>query len=160
MQTSTVPQIKKELSQLTQPELVALCMKLTKYKKENKELLSYLLFEAENESQYIQSVKEEVDSIFADMSRYNAYLAKKSIRKALRMANKYIKYSSAPGTDIELLIHFCLKLKSTPLLVRNSQTMLNIFDRQIKRINIAISKLHEDLQFDYKQELEDSGLVA
>ncbi len=159
MTPATVPQLKKELSQMTQPELVAVAMKLIKYKKDNKELMSYLLFEAENEAQYIQSVKEEIDEVFSDMSRFNGYLAKKSVRKALRIANKYIKYSSAPGTDVEILMHFCEKQRKAPLLVRNSQTMINVFDRQIKRINIAIGKLHEDLQFDYKQMLEDSGLV-
>ncbi len=143
---------------MTQPELVALCLKVAKYKKDNKELITYLLFESENEAQYIQSVKEEIDEIFKEMSRFSGYQAKKSVRKALRIANKYIKYSSAPGTDVEILIHFSLKLKKAPLIIKNSNTILNIFERQLKRIIIAIGKLHEDLQFDYTQMLEENKL--
>lgn len=159
METAGLPQIKKELTQLTQPELIALCLKLSKFKKENKELMSYLLFEAEDEPSYIAGVKKEIDDLMDEVNKWSAYQAKKTIRKALRLANRYIKYSNAPGTDIEIVMHYCLRLKKLPLIVRNSQVIINIFDRQIERINKAISKLHEDLQFDYQNELEESGLV-
>eukprot|EP01035_Chromulina_nebulosa_P010965 gene10965-14684_t len=68
-------------------------MKLTKYKKENKELLTYLLFEAHDEQQYIRNVQLEITTQFGEINTDNIYYAKKGIRKVLRMANKFIKYS-------------------------------------------------------------------
>lgn len=144
---------------MTQPELVALCLKVAKYKKDNKELMTYLLFEAEDEAGYIKAVNEEVKEIFSEINRWSGYQAKKTVRKGLRIANKYIKYSPASGTDIEILINFCLLLKKAPMIIRNSQTVINIYDRQLVRINKSIAKLHEDLQYDYTQLLEESGLV-
>ena len=49
MKAATVHEIKVELSTLKAAELVDLCLRLTKFKKENKELLTYLLFEGHDE---------------------------------------------------------------------------------------------------------------
>ena len=49
MKTATVTELKKELKTRSQSDLVELCLKLSKFKKENKELLTYLLYEADNE---------------------------------------------------------------------------------------------------------------
>ena len=40
--------IKKELQHLSSLQIADLCLRLSRYKKENKELLAYLLFEADN----------------------------------------------------------------------------------------------------------------
>ena len=61
MKTATVTELKKELKTRSQADLVELCLKLSKFKKENKELLTYLLYEADNELQYIVNVKSEID---------------------------------------------------------------------------------------------------
>lgn len=159
MDIASISQLKKELGHLSTTELTAVCLRLAKYKKENKELLNYLLFEQENEANYIQSVRDEIDQIFDDAAAQTIYHAKKSVRKGLRIANKYIKYSAAPGTEIEILIHLCTCIKNCNRSVRNSQQILNLFDRQIVRINKSIAKLHEDLQYDYEMMLEESGIV-
>jgi len=49
MKTATVTQLKKELKHHSQAELIALCLRLSKFKKENKELLTYLLFETDED---------------------------------------------------------------------------------------------------------------
>ena len=46
MKTATVTVLKKELKYKSNDELLNLCLTLSKFKKENKELLTYLLFEA------------------------------------------------------------------------------------------------------------------
>ncbi len=159
MKTATINELKKSLGQLSQPELQLIALKLAKYKKENKELLTYLLFESSDEASYILSVQQEVDGIFEDAIGQSSYYAKKTIRKALKITNKYIKYSSEPGTDIDLLIHFLFRLKQVSRSVRNTPIMLNMHDRILKRINTAINKLHEDLQYDYRLLLEENGLI-
>ena len=92
MQSASISEIKKELKELPQEVLFNYCLHLAKYKKENKELLNYLLFEANDEFAYIAKAKQEIESQFTDMNLSNTYLAKKTIRKVLRTTNKYIKY--------------------------------------------------------------------
>lgn len=154
MKAASLNELKHELTSLKPAELITLCMRLAKYKKENKELLTYLLFEANDEESYIESIKKEIDLAFEGMNKSNIYLAKKSIRKALRIANKYIKYSTSKQTEVELLIYFCKKLKNSGLSYKNSMVLNNLHLRQVQRIRKALSYLHEDIQFDYKDDLE------
>jgi len=58
-------------------DVVDICLRLVKYKKENKELLNYLLFDANNEPDYIRNVKAEIDLQFADTNFSNMYFAKR-----------------------------------------------------------------------------------
>ena len=47
MKTPSIQQIRQELQERSSKELMEYCLRLVKFKLENKELLSYLLFEAE-----------------------------------------------------------------------------------------------------------------
>lgn len=93
MKTASIHELKEELLRTPTVDLAALCLRLAKYKKENKELLTYLLFEAHDEQGYIQSVNNEVDELFAEMNQSNLYYAKKTLRKILRIINKHIRYT-------------------------------------------------------------------
>ena len=155
METASVSHIRKELKNLPPEELQELVLRLSKFKKENKELLSYLLFEAYDENEYIRQVKEEIDEQFFNLNRSSMYLAKKTLRKVLRTTNKYIRFSGKKETEVELLIYFCKKMKSTRLNYRHNRVVFNMYINQVKRINKAISALHEDIQYDYKEELEN-----
>ena len=155
MKTASISVIKKELKNLQPEELQVIVARLAKYKKENKELLSYLLFEADNEQAFIQSVKEEIDEQFSNLNRSSFYLAKKTLRKVLKTTNKHIRFSGIKETEIQLLIYFCQKLKKSELNYKASRVVFNMYINQIKRINIVLSMLHEDLQFDYRDEVEN-----
>ena len=100
MRAATISQVKNELKTLSHKDLMDKCIRLAKYKKENKELLTYLLFEADNEKLYIQSIKEEVDLLFEDINRDSMYYIKKSLRKILRYTNKFIKYSGIKRPEV------------------------------------------------------------
>lgn len=154
MQTSSLSTIKKELQSLPQEHLVELCTRLAKYKKENKELFHYILFESGDEELYIETIKNEVQGLFSEITSRNFYLAKKSIRKILRLVNKYCKYSGKAETSIDLLIHFCVQLNNLGLDYHGSTALMNLYDGQIKKIKKAITTLHEDLQYDYQKMLE------
>lgn len=134
------------------------CLRLVRFKKDNKELLTYLLFMAEDESFYVQSVKEVVAAQFDEINATHLYYAKKGIRKALRMTNQYIKYSNEKTTEIELLLHFCELMRELPFNFHRSTTMKNLYERQLLRIEKAVSSLHEDLQYDYSQMLAGISL--
>jgi len=155
MQTTTLAQLKKEVQTLPYPQLVELFVRLAKYKKENKELLHYLLFEAADEQHFINQVKQEIDEQFKDVNTSHVYYAKKTIRKILRNVNKQAKYSSLPQTNIELLICFLQHLRKLENLLYESNQLMNLYDAQLKKINKELSKLHEDLQYDYQKELNE-----
>ena len=153
MKAATVSQLKKELHYQSKDELVELCLRLSKFKKENKELLTYLLYEADNEDGYIETVKQEIDEQFELINTSSYYYIKKSVRKILRNAKKYIRYSKKKETEVVILLHFCTVLKEMKPSIERNTTLKNIFNRQIIVIKKAILALHEDLQYDYKNEL-------
>jgi hypothetical protein len=154
IETASLAQIKKEIKNYSEADLQALVLRLAKLKKDNKELLSYLLFEADNEAQYIEQVKEAMDEAFDELNPH-IYYAKKGLRKILRNLKKQIKYSGQKETEVELLIYFCKKMKASPIRISSSTVFTNLYQGQIKLIEKAISKLHEDLQYDYGVMLEE-----
>ena len=62
MKAASVVEIRKELEHLSVDNLKQLCLRLARFKIENKELLTYLLFESENEESYILSIKKFTDN--------------------------------------------------------------------------------------------------
>ena len=155
MKAVTVKKIKDELKHKSSNELMELCLHLSKFKKENKELLTYLLFEAHNEEGYIESVKAQIDELFETINTKSYFYIRKSVRKILTLTKKFIRYSKKKETEVELLLHFCSKLKDFRPSIKRSPRLTNTFERQILMIEKAIATLHEDLQYDYKLELED-----
>lgn len=153
MKAVTVKKIKDELHHRSQQELIELCLKLSKFKKENKELLTYLLFEAHDEEAYIESVKEVVDDLFDEINTKSFFYIRKSVRKILSLTKKYIRYSKKKETEAELLIHFCYRLKNFSPSIKSSPRLQNVLERQLILAQKAISTLHEDLQYDYELEL-------
>jgi hypothetical protein len=149
MKSATINELKKELENLPANELVDICVRLAKYKKENKELLNYLLFESHDKETYMDVIKGEVSIQFGEINSKNLYYAKKSIRKILRITNKYIKYTGSKEIEIELLLHFCNVLKASGIPFHKSAALNNLYQSQIKKISKTISTLHEDLQYDY-----------
>lgn len=147
--------IKKELQHQSKEELIALCLRLSRFKKENKELLTYLLFESEYEEGYIQSVKAYMDNEFDVINRDSYFYIRKSVRKILRNVKKYVRYSQKKETEAELLIYFCKKLKDFSPTIKRSIQLLNLYNRQLLLAKKIISGLHEDLQYDYNLMLED-----
>lgn len=153
MKAASISEIKSALKQLPATEVTELCLRLARFKKENKELLTYLLFEADNLPAYMASVKEEMDEAFAEVNRNNIYFAKKNLRKILRILNKHIKYTSDKAAEIELRLHFCTSFKGLKLPMQKSAVLTNLYNNQLKKIEATIATLHEDLQHDYEKQL-------
>jgi hypothetical protein len=131
-----------------------MCLRLARFKKENKELLTYLLFEANDIEAYISGVKQEIDEGFAEINTSSIYFAKKSLRKILRVTNKYIRYTGNKQAEIELLLYFCFKLKQSGIAFHKSNALNNLYHAQLKKIKAAIATMHEDLQYDYLRQAD------
>ncbi len=155
MKIATISQIKNELKELPPHTLMEICLTLAKYKKDNKELLNYLLFESINENDYINTIKSEMADDFSMINRNNMYFAKKTIRKIHRNVSKHIKYSGKKETQIELLICFCEYLRQLKIPISASKAMVNLYNRQINNIEKALISLDEDLQYDFKDAIDN-----
>jgi hypothetical protein len=155
MKSVTLKELSQELTYRTPKELRDLCLRLARFKKENKELLTYLLFESSDELTYVQRVKKEMDEEFAQINRTSYYFIRKSVRKILKNTRKYIRYSQKKQTEVELLLHFCARLKSLSPPIQKNAALMNLYNRQIDTIIRKVSVLHEDLQYDYSLELSE-----
>jgi hypothetical protein len=153
MHTSTLQQLKQAIRKLPPAELEVLLLQVAKFKTANKALLHYLLFEQQDEEAYIEKVKAMISEALEATNTHQVYLAKKTIRKALRIADTHIRYAGKATTCIEILCHFCVCLESLPIGFEKYPILLNMYHRQLKKIDQAIQKLHEDLQYDYQQML-------
>ena len=155
MKTQSIHNIKKELQFLNQTELIDLSLRLGKFKQDNKALLTYLLFEANDEDNYIENVKVTIKEQLITMNTNSYFYMKKTIRKALRLLKNYIKYSQKKTTEIELLLFFCEELNNVKPNIHQNKVLSNLYQRQILTIKKQISAVHEDLQFEYHLKLEE-----
>ena len=154
MKAATIHQLKKELSELTPKQLLEICLRMAKFKKDNKELLTYLLFEAQDEPEYIALIKTTIDDQLNSINDGNLYFLKKGLRKIIRQVDKYLRYSGNKETEVEVRLYFCQRINEMGVPVKSIKSFITIYQGQLKKINTALSKLHEDVQYEYQLELE------
>ncbi|HUZ61271.1 MAG TPA: hypothetical protein VMU83_21025 [Hanamia sp.] len=152
MKPHSINDIKKDLEKKNSEELVIYCLRLAKYKKENKELLGFLLFDHDEIPEFLENVKQEIENLFREINKTNIYYIKKSIRKILKELNKNIRFSMSKQIEAELLIHFCNCINSFSIPIKQSQQLSNLYEAQLKRIENSLSELHPDLQYDLKRQ--------
>ena len=151
MKAATITELKKELKYRSQEQLLDYCLAMARFKLESKELLTYLVFESENETAYIQSVKSYMDLEFSQINTASYHYIKKSVRKILRQVKRYIRYSKKKETEAELLSYFCTKLKDIKPSITKNKVLTNMYNTQLRLAKNAIAKLHPDLQYDYRE---------
>ncbi len=155
MKAASINELKQELATLPPKKVLEFCLRLARFKKENKELLSYLLFEAHDAQSYVESIKKEINDEFWNLPRANMYVIKKGLRKILRSVSKYSKHTTAKESEVEMLIHFCKNLTNSGIRFRANKALSNLYDQQLKKLNVLAELVHEDLKFDYKKQLEE-----
>ncbi|MEO8414550.1 MAG: hypothetical protein ABI472_12860 [Ginsengibacter sp.] len=154
MKAASVHELKRELEHRNQTELLSFCLRLAKFKKENKELLTFLLFESDDMAIYIENVRKETGVLFNDINNSNIYYIKKSVRKILRFVNKHIRFASSKQAEAEIMIHFCNSMIEFSIPLHKSKPLLNMYETQIRKIDEVLSTLHPDLQYDLKKQLK------
>lgn len=150
MKAATLAQLKKELQHLDREELLQFCLRLGRFKLENKELITYLLFYADDEDGYIETVKQQLDNQFAEINTTSYFYIKKSVRKIVKGLKKNIRYSGKKETEAELLLYFCKKLLTMKPSIKRNKVLTNTYERQLALAQKKISGLHEDLQYDFQ----------
>ena len=154
MKPATAKEIKDELKHLDREELLAIVLRLSRFKKENKELLTYLLFSASDEDAFIAAIKKHMDLEFSQINSSSYYFVKKSMRKILRNVKKFSRYSGKKETETELLIYFLQKMEEFRPSIHRNKVLENLYTRQLALVKKSMEKLHEDLQYDLNLELE------
>jgi hypothetical protein len=153
MKTEKLNVIKKELQGLSVQQLTDICLRLSKYKKDNKELLNYLLYDANDPLAYAQQVKSYLEEEFRALPRHY-YQSSKTLRKILRLMNRHAKYTASKQVELEMLLWFCSNFINYADTRTSHKPLQAIFLRQLDKIKGILPKLHEDLQFDYTREFE------
>ncbi len=153
MKSASLQELRLQLKNAAPAELMEYCIRLARHKVENKELLTYLIYEQDNETAFIRGVCDEADTLFAGINRSHVYYAKKGLRKILRFLQKNIRFAASKQVEIELLLHFCERLLDTGLPVQTHRALKTLLDTQIAKLEKAIGTLHEDLQYDYRKAL-------
>jgi hypothetical protein len=152
MRAASIEDLKKELKELPSKKVLELTLRLARFKKENKELLTYLLFESHNEQEYVTSLKKDMDEQFAAIEPAPVSHAKKQYRRILRGVNRQIKYIGNKNATVELLLHFSTKL-------RQQETSLHpklrtILMQQLVKSEKLLPMVEEDLQYDFRRQIE------
>ena len=150
---------KKELHQLSKTELEAICLRFARFKKENKELLEFVLFHQGNPQAYADALKKDLEEVFKSLSGAN-YTDAKKLRKITKALNKHAKYMQNPTLEVDLWIWFCLTYCDSMAAKSTAQVIRNFFVKAVLKVEKMQSKLHEDLAFDVAQELEKIGQIA
>lgn len=157
MKPASIKEIKEEVQTLSPVVLSEIIMRLGRFKKENKELLTYMLLYKNEEERYISEIKESMHIMFTEVNVNAAYITKKNLRKILRTINRYIKYTSEKATEIELLIFFIEEFNDLGLNIHKNASLLKIHSSVMTRIEKNILLLHEDLQYDYNKKFFELG---
>jgi hypothetical protein len=154
MKPEKLSDIKKELSSFNNEQLIEICLRLAKYKKENKELLSFILYNTDDPLAYAESVKSSLIEEFHTLKKYD-YRSAKELRKVLRLLAKHAKYTGSTQVELEFLLWFCKNYLIYTDLRSNYKPLHTILIRQLEKIKKLVGKLHEDLQFDYAREYQE-----
>jgi len=151
---ASISTLKKELTGLPKEEILNFCLKLAKYKVENKEYLNYLLYEAGDEDSFIDEVKQDIIKDFKEIDKMTMYFTKKNIRRIYKGVTKYIKFSGSKKVEVELCMCFCKQMQECGVSFYNYPVMTNFYKRLLVKIEKALSRMHEDVRVDYEDELE------
>lgn len=156
MEKISINIIKKELQELSQKQLVEICIQLAKARKENKEQLDFMLLKSHHLFQYEIDLKAEIDTQFEIFTYYKYYQLIKPLKAYVNSVLKQISYSKNPSFELEIIIYLCKQF----FRFNDDESIwfykINIiYDSLARKIEPRFKKLHEDEQFDYRVKLEE-----
>ena len=154
MQAASIAELKKALVKLDQGELLDAVLRLARFKKDNKELLTYLLFMSHDENGFANYLCREIDEHF----NATPNMHKKTMRKVIRWMNKCVRFSGNKETEAQVRTHFCRALKNSKTPFQKHKVMTTMHTGQHKKIDQALAKLHDDIRAEFLLELRELEL--
>lgn len=156
LKAASIRELKLSLSELDHDELLDACVRLAKFKADNKELLTYLLMRSHDEQAYADDVCDEIDRLLPTASAFH----KKTIRKVIRWIDKCIRYSGNKETELQIRIHFCRHFIHRKASLARCKVSANLLAGQRKKIDKALEKVHPDLQYDFRHQMAGLDSVS
>ncbi len=154
MDKFSLSDIRKELAYASPEELKSLCLRMARFKKENKEHLAFLLFQ-KNEADFIKSVKAEISDALDDIHRIHAFQARKVLQKTLRTIVKYKKFCLSKVFEMEVMLHFIRSMQAKQISEYTSSYTGQFYKKQQLKLVKILESLDEELSMDYRDEVED-----
>lgn len=155
MEIPSLAQLKKDLSYLSEKELIELITDLAKFSRDNKSFLYFKLNERDQPNLFVDSVRAELDEAFQTANTKNYHLAKKAAQTIRRKLNKALKLSKNKADQAELILYFCEQMKTYEYHRHHHPVINNLFQVQLGKARRLISTLHEDLQSDFSYRIEE-----
>lgn len=153
MKPESLTILKKELKKCSPEEAQEIVLRLARAKKENKELLTYLLSYGEDAAEYADDVQEELDLAFEDLG-HRPYFAAKTLRKMLREITKFKRFTKSDRYMVQLLLHFCERTVGHFGPGLRHQSTQGIIFRTMLKVKKVLDKMHDDLQADFRPQFE------
>ena len=156
MEAATIAQLKKALVKIDQSDLLDACLRLARFKKDNKELLTYLLFRSNDETGYANYLCGLIDEQFIETPKAH----KKTLRKLIRSMDKWLRYSCNKETEYQVRLHFCHALKASDTPFLETRVTTNMYLRQIKKLDQVIEKFEKDIRNECLMEIHPLRLAG
>ncbi len=153
MKPATLVQIRKELETISPQRLMALTLRLIKFKTENKEFVSYLLFDEDQLSEYLADLKFEISAMLDDVTFTKPLIAKKTLRKCQKTITKHAKYMGSKDAEAELYIFIIRKIHEKGINKYTNRTIQIIYLRLIEKVKKLLPNIHNDLRIDFEKEI-------
>ncbi|TWT65355.1 hypothetical protein [Allorhodopirellula solitaria] len=150
MKPATISELKRALAPLSHDELLDACVRLAKFKVDNKLLLTYLTLKSGDEAGYVDEVCADIDEELPA----RGMIHKKTLRRIIRMMEKCIRFSGDKETELQIRIHFCCQISERGLQWGRCRVSENMYLAQRKKIEKALEKVHPDLQYDFRQQMQ------
>lgn len=150
-----IAEIKKAVSYLDEQELRALLMDIIGFSTDNKRFAYFKLHEQQDEQFFLVESKEFLLQEFFKAVNTNFWTGKKSLQKLRSTLNKLLKFTKRKDFQLELILYFCQQAKEFGYLSYKHPVIDNLYATQLRKAESLISKLHEDLQYDYQQQVEE-----
>ncbi|GHB29330.1 hypothetical protein [Mongoliitalea lutea] len=155
-----IAEIKKSLNYLDEKELRSLLLDIIGFTTDNKRYAYFKLHEQQDEHFFLVESKEFLGEEFGKASMANFWSSKKSLQKLRSTLNKMLKFTKRKEFQLELILFFCEQTKEYGYLDYRHPVIHNLYHTQLRKAENLISKLHEDLQYDYQMQLEELAVES
>ncbi len=155
MKAASIKQLRTEIGNLPPHKLAALTERLIKYKKDNKELASYIIFYEEDEAGFADDVETALEEQFGLINFKTAFFAKKGLRKMIRIANKFLRYTPNKSTQARIIMDVLSRLALIPASLKKNTQIKNMQVSLLKKLDDILLQVHQDERHDFEKQLKE-----
>lgn len=146
--------IREELKLLDRKDLEDTIVELAKLNRQNKRSIAVKLASRHDASVVLDSFKEELNLLFGQANASNYFLAKKAIQAIRRKMNQNLTLTKDKSQQVELLFHFCDRMREEGYLAFRHPVIDNVYLMQFRKADKILEGLHDDIRYDFAEKLD------